>query len=106
MTFTETPGIAALVVSWTTPVIVPRSDCATQRAGVARAPVASMITIRRLITILASRQLFESSREYRRGMSKTRGSRGDRLSVRDRDRELEVLQQLRPRPHDRVAPAE
>ena len=54
MTFTETPGITALVESSTTPVMLPRSDCAKQRAGIARATVASTITIKRLITIVPS----------------------------------------------------
>ena len=56
MTLTETPGIAALVVSSTTPVMLPRSDCAKDRAGVASAAVASRLTIKRLITIVASRR--------------------------------------------------
>src|SRR6266566_2511504 len=56
MTVTETPGIPALLVSWTTPVMLPRSDCAKEGAGVARAAVASVIATKRLIAILASRR--------------------------------------------------
>src|SRR5947209_8505282 len=56
MTLTETPGIAALVVSSTTPVMLPRSDCAKERAGVARAAVASRLTITCVITIFASKR--------------------------------------------------
>src|SRR2546426_7036619 len=57
MTFTETPGIAALLVSWTMPVMLPRSDCANDREGVARAAVASTIAIKRVITISSSVRL-------------------------------------------------
>src|SRR5438093_1090952 len=55
MTFTETPGMAALLVSWTTPVMLPRSDCARQTAGTARAAAASRITNERRIAINADR---------------------------------------------------
>ena len=54
MTYTETPGMRALLVSWTTPVMLPRSDCARQRAGIARATTASTITNERRITICTS----------------------------------------------------
>ena len=51
MTLTETPGIAALLVSWMTPVILPRSDCAEHGSALASAIAAEMIAIKCRITM-------------------------------------------------------
>src|SRR5206468_12334933 len=51
MTFTETPGTAALLVSWITPVMLPRSDCAKHGAAIANARAASAIAVKCRITM-------------------------------------------------------
>src|SRR4051812_13423261 len=72
MTLTAAPGMAPLVVSCTTPVMLPRSDCAREESAHARsATAASAIAVHRRKIMRASKgsvaarmNIYESSREY------------------------------------------
>src|SRR5437762_809000 len=49
--FTVTPGSAALVLSETTPLILPRSDCAKERIGTEKITAARTVTTEGLLVI-------------------------------------------------------
>src|SRR4029453_19217777 len=52
MTFSTTPGSPAFVESSTTPVMLPRSDCARPHVGVAKTKAVTRIPIGRRLTML------------------------------------------------------